>query len=91
MSAVDVTLGGMDRHCVLDAEYLEMIALVEAFPENQSGSDKSWVSHMHAAFDEYCKHTVRPVDPFASIARTLGDHHRQALQELLDRQQRESS
>jgi hypothetical protein len=28
--------------------------------------------------------TTRPVDPFASIARTLANHHREALEELLD-------
>jgi len=81
----------MDEKPILDEDYLRAIELVEALPENQSGSDKSWVHCMQSAFQEYCRRTTRPVDPFGSIARTLADHHREALQELLDREQRESS
>ena len=44
----------------LDADYLHAIALAEALPQNQSGSDKSWVSRMDAAFREHYKR-ARPL------------------------------
>ena len=39
----------------LDDRYLRAIALAEALPENQSGSDKSWVWRMEHAFREHFK------------------------------------
>jgi hypothetical protein len=81
----------MDEKPILDEDYLRAIEFVEALSENQSGSDKSWVYRMHSAFQEYCRRTTRPIDPYASVARTLADHHREALADLLDREPRESS
>ena len=37
----------------LTDEYLELIALVEAFPQNQSGADKSWVERSARVFREH--------------------------------------
>lgn len=34
-------------------EYREMIALIEARPENQSGTDKTWVEETVRASDEH--------------------------------------
>jgi hypothetical protein len=34
----------------LDADYLELVAAVEALPENQSGADKSWLWERYAAY-----------------------------------------
>ncbi len=39
----------------LDDRYLWAIALAEALPENQSGSDKTWVWRMDRAFREHYK------------------------------------
>lgn len=39
----------------LDDQYLRAIALAEALPQNQSGSDKSWVWRMEHAFREHFK------------------------------------
>ena len=37
----------------LSAEYLRMIEEVEAAPENQSGSDKTWIEDSEREFLEY--------------------------------------
>jgi hypothetical protein len=81
----------MDHEPILDEEYLRAIEYVESLPENQSGADKSWVHRMQSAPQEYCRRTTRRVDPNASIARTLADHHREALKDLLDGKQHEPS
>jgi len=44
----------------LDDQYLRAIALAEALPQNQSGSDKSWVWRMEHAFREHFKR-ARPL------------------------------
>lgn len=44
----------------LDEEYLQMIAWAEGLPENQSGSDKSWVDRAIAAFDRHFASIQRP-------------------------------
>ena len=44
----------------LDDRYLRAIALAEALPENQSGSDKSWVWRMEHAFREHFRR-ARPL------------------------------
>ena len=44
----------------LDDQYLRAIALAEALPQNQSGSDKSWVWRMDHAFREHYKR-ARPL------------------------------
>jgi hypothetical protein len=41
---------------------------------------------MQAAFAEYCRRTTRPVDPCASIAQTLAEHHLAALAAMLSRE-----
>ena len=43
----------------VDAEYLRAIELVEALPQNQSGSNKDWVSRMDGAFRDHFKHVKR--------------------------------
>ncbi len=43
----------------VDDEYRRSIAIVEALPQNQSGSDKTWVWRMDAAFREHYKN-ARP-------------------------------
>ena len=37
----------------LDAEFLHAIARVEELPENQSGSDKTWVEEARSGFRRY--------------------------------------
>ena len=44
----------------LDDRYLRAIALAEALPQNQSGSDKSWVWRMEYAFREHFRR-ARPL------------------------------
>jgi hypothetical protein len=44
----------------LDDQYLRAIALAEALPQNQSGSDKGWVWRMEHAFREHFKR-ARPL------------------------------
>ena len=39
----------------LDADYLRAIAIAEGLPQNQSGSDKSWVARLDQAFREHYK------------------------------------
>ena len=39
-------------HIDLTPEYLRLIAVVEALPQNQSGADKSWVWRADQAFRE---------------------------------------
>jgi hypothetical protein len=43
----------------VDDEYRHAIALVEALPENQPGSDKTWVWRMDRAFREHYKRARR--------------------------------
>lgn len=43
----------------LDDDYLRAIALVEAMPENQSGSDKTWVWGIVDASAKYFARAVR--------------------------------
>lgn len=43
----------------LDDDYLRAIALVEALPENQSGSDKSWVWRVIDASAQHFARAVR--------------------------------
>ena len=43
----------------LDDEYLRLIALVEALPQNQSGADKTWVWRMDSAFRTEMRHVRR--------------------------------
>ena len=44
----------------LDEEYLRYIAAVEALPQNQSGTDKTWVERSDRAFREHYRHVRRP-------------------------------
>jgi hypothetical protein len=81
----------MGSQDILDAEYLRAISLVEALTENQPGSDKTWVYRMHEAFREHCRRSQWPTDPHKSIAQTLDDHHRRALEALADPDERQSS
>jgi hypothetical protein len=46
----------------LDAEYLRAIAVVEALPANQSGSDKTWVWQAEDAFQRHYEHILRTPD-----------------------------
>lgn len=43
----------------LDADYLRAIAVVEALPANQSGSDKTWVWKAEDAFRRHYEHIRR--------------------------------
>jgi hypothetical protein len=43
----------------LTDDYLKLIALVEALPQNQSGADKSWVEPSTRAFREHYRHLKR--------------------------------
>jgi len=43
----------------VDEEYRRAIALVEALPENQAGSDKTWVWRMDRAFREHYRRARR--------------------------------
>ena len=43
----------------VDDDYRRAIAIVEALPQNQAGSDKSWVWRMERAFRNYYKHVKR--------------------------------
>ena len=43
----------------LDDEYLRAIALVESLPQNQAGSDKSWVWRTDEAFRAYFRRVKR--------------------------------
>jgi hypothetical protein len=43
----------------LDAEYLRAIAVVEALPANQSGSDKTWVWQAEDSFQRHYEHILR--------------------------------
>ena len=36
-------------------EYMEMVAIIEARPENQSWADKTWVEETERAFNEHFK------------------------------------
>ncbi len=39
--------------------YLEMVRKVEALPQNQSGTDKSWVDKATAAYRQHYRSAVR--------------------------------
>ena len=43
----------------VDDQYLRAIELAEALPQNQSGSNKDWVSNMDRAFRTHYKHARR--------------------------------
>jgi hypothetical protein len=43
----------------LDDDYLRTIALTEALPGNQSGSDKTWVGRLLRASAEHFKGAIR--------------------------------
>jgi hypothetical protein len=43
----------------LDDDYLRAIAIVEALPQNQSGSDKTWVHRVEHAFREHYRNARR--------------------------------
>jgi hypothetical protein len=43
----------------VDEEYRRAITLVEALPENQPGSDKTWVSRTDRAFRQHYKRARR--------------------------------
>ena len=40
-------------------EYLEMVAIIAARPENQSGADKTWVEKTMRAWDEHYERARR--------------------------------
>ena len=44
---------------VLSEEYLRHIEIVEALPENQSGTDKTWVERAIRAWNEHYAKAVR--------------------------------
>jgi hypothetical protein len=43
----------------IDDQYLRLIALAEALPENQPGADKTWVWRLDEAFREHYRHVTR--------------------------------
>ena len=43
----------------VDDEYLELIALAEALPENQPGVDKTWVWRFDEAFRDHYRRVTR--------------------------------
>ena len=47
---------------VIDEEYRELIALAQARPANQNGTDKSWVEHVVRDAREYWKSVKRADD-----------------------------
>jgi hypothetical protein len=44
----------------VDDEYLRLIALAEALPENKPGADKTWVWRLDEAFRWEYQHVTRP-------------------------------
>ena len=50
-------------HPTVDDQYREWILQVEARPENQSGSDKSWVWHAQQTFLSVFKNASGPFKP----------------------------
>jgi len=50
-------------HPSVDEEYLEWILEIEARPENQSGSDKTWVWHAQQVFLSVFKSVRGPFKP----------------------------
>jgi len=50
-------------HPTVDEEYLEWILEIEARPENQSGSDKTWVLHAQQVFLSVFKSVRGPFKP----------------------------
>jgi hypothetical protein len=43
----------------VDEDYRRAIALVETLPQNQSGSDKTWIWRMDGAFREHYRRAKR--------------------------------
>jgi hypothetical protein len=43
----------------VDEDYRRAIALVETLPQNQSGSDKTWIWRMDRAFREHYRRAKR--------------------------------
>ena len=43
----------------VDDEYLRLIALTEALPENQPGADKTWVWQLDEAFRDHYRRVTR--------------------------------
>jgi hypothetical protein len=62
LRAIDAAVAEVARlsgPVILDAAYLRAVERVEALPENQSGSDKSWVSDAQRQFREHFRRARR--------------------------------
>lgn len=62
LRAIDAAVAEVARlsgPVTLDEAYLHAVERVEAMPENQSGADKTWVSHAQRQFREHFRRARR--------------------------------